>query len=103
MDVQFVRIGAIDYEIIDKSRLLDGSDPLDGQMVHSQSQILLDDALGPSARWITLWHEILHAILVRAGYQEHDEGQMAALSYGIVEALHDNPWLAESPKRKQGR
>jgi len=94
-----VKIGPIIYNIIETPTLQDGGEPLDGQFVHSQSAILIESTLGGPAKRATIWHEILHALLVHAGYAEHDECRIAALSYGVMQVLQDNPWLAEQPEQ----
>jgi len=88
-----VRIGAIYYQVEYVPNLRDGDEPIDGQLAHDESAIKLESTLSPAAQRATLWHEVMHAILVHAGYERHDEGQLAALSYGIMQVLVDNPEL----------
>jgi len=89
-----VRIGGLDYSVILYEDLREDDEKLDGQFCHSQSEIGLEEALGPQAREAMLWHEILHGILVHMGKSnEHDEEIVAGLAYGIVQVLRDNEWV----------
>ena len=94
-DLVTVQIGAITYNIIETPTLQAGGESIDGQFLHSQSAILIESTLGDPAKRATIWHEVLHALLVHAGYAEHDEGQLSALAYGVMQVLRDNLWLVE--------
>jgi hypothetical protein len=93
-----VKIGPFDYEIVEIEGLRDESDgkKLDGWITHHNLTIKLEASLSPPIKRQTLWHEILHGILTKAGDREQNEWIMEALSFGIVEVLQDNPWLGES-------
>jgi len=93
-----IKIGPIEYNITLVSNYHEGNECLDGQFVHSQSNIILEETLGGPARRATLWHEIIHGILIHAGYQEHDEGHVSSIAYGIMQVLADNPWIASIEK-----
>jgi hypothetical protein len=47
--------------------------------------------LAPSMEWVNVWHEMVHAILKNAGYEDHDEEMVSALAHGICQILIDNP------------
>ena len=91
-----VRIGPIDYELelIEDLQAEDG-DPVDGWICYAAGAIRLRAALNPQLRRVTLWHEILHAVLTQTGRQRHNEGELDALAHGIVQVLRDNPELRE--------
>jgi hypothetical protein len=91
-----VRIGPIDYEmeLIEELQTEDG-ESADGWICYADGAIRLDAALHPQLRRVTLWHEILHAILTQTGRQRHNEGELDALAHGIVQVLRDNPDLGE--------
>ena len=96
-----IRIGGIEYLVIEREELRDDGERIDGQFCHTESEIRLDAALGPQARRATLWHEILHGVLVHAGYtDEHDERMIAALAYGVMQVLQDNPVMRDLTKQK---
>ena len=96
-DERVVRIGGIVYQVVDVEGLVDeearDGERLDGQFVHSASEIRLDTGLGVQARRATLWHEVLHGVLVHAGFHNHNERQVSALAYGVAQVLRDNEWL----------
>ena len=94
--MESVRIGSTDYQIVIVDDLRDEGEKIDGQYNHTSSEIRLDADLGTQAERATLWHEILHGILVHAGYHgDHSEGEIAAIAYGVMQTLRDNPWLAQ--------
>ena len=45
--------------------------------------------------WETILHEIIHAILYNAGYEEHDERLVGALSHGLMALLRQNKELIQ--------
>jgi hypothetical protein len=94
---EYVIIGGISYKVEHVHALRDGDQILDGHIRYSPSLIQLDAGLGPQAAYVTLWHEILHALLTHAGRDNHDETQISALAYGIAQVLRDNPWLNRPP------
>lgn len=92
-----IKIGPTRFQITVIENLRDprNDESLDGHILYGESRIYLNAKLGDQSRRQTLWHEILHAVLVQAGVQEHDEQQIDALAYGVVGVLQDNPWLRE--------
>lgn len=93
---EYVRIGPVRFQIVTHHNLCDkdGSTRLDGHIIYALSEIRLDDDLGPQARRQTIWHEVLHGILTQAGVKKHDEATIEALTYGLMDVLQNNPWLA---------
>lgn len=86
-----VKIGGIDYAVIRVKDLhSEQGIKLDGCIVHNQFEICLDEDLAPTAVLQTLWHEILHGILVQSGFTEHNEQIVDLLAFGIVSALTNN-------------
>ena len=90
-----VRIGAVDYRIEAVKKLKREGCRLWGDIKYNCSRIRIVDKLGPQARRITLWHEIIHGILTQGGESKQDERQIDILAHGIVEVLRDNEWLRE--------
>jgi len=89
-----IKVGGIKFKTFIVKHLKSRDDTkLNGWIKYDPSKILLNKKLGKQNRRVVLWHEILHAILEQAGFQEHDETQLIALSYGIVQVLRDNPDL----------
>lgn len=95
---QSVRVGAFEYTIRIEDDLKDGSQKLDGWIQHSQTLILLDRSLSAQVMRVTLWHEVLHGIMVQAGHDDVlKDPEIEALAHGIVGVLRDNPWLGALP------
>jgi hypothetical protein len=85
-----IRIGAITYQI--EEHKLRGAC---GECNYEQARIRISPKLAGQLKRVTLWHEIIHAVLFNAGVYapEHDEQQIDALAHGIVQVLDDNPIL----------
>lgn len=58
-----------------------------------KARIRINADMAQTVQTVTLWHEVLHGILANAGYKDHNEEQIDALAYGILQVLRDNPDL----------
>jgi len=93
-------IGAIAYEVIEVAELASEHGTLCGEISSTKCRIRIDADMAAPVKQVTLWHEIIHGILFNAGYREHDEQQIDALAYGLMQVLRDNPILrADSVQR----
>ncbi len=90
-----IKIGAIDYPVIDQDDLHDNHKQLYGWIKFNTMEILLSTELGPQARYAVLWHEIVHGVLNAAGIDDDNERLVLAMGHGIVQVLRDNPALIE--------
>jgi Zn-dependent peptidase ImmA (M78 family) len=90
-----VKVGPIKYKIIKKKRLTNhGRDTkLDGSASYSHCRIGIEKGLAKQAKRLTLWHEIVHCILVQNSINEHDEHVVNAIAYGIMDVLQHNKEL----------
>lgn len=90
-----VKVGPITYKIVEKKRLTNDNEDtkIDGSANYTHCKIRLDKRLGKQTKRLTLWHEIVHCILVQNSITEHDETMINALAYGIINVLQDNPEL----------
>lgn len=86
-----VKIGPVTYAVREEVRT--AIDASYGCIVYADSLISLMPGQSPIRQQITLWHEMIHGILMQAGVLEHDESVVVAISYGIVQVLADNPAL----------
>jgi len=96
-----VKIGPIVYTVKEVERLQDTRGQVAwGEADFGACEIRLEATANPQFKRITLWHEIVHAILVGAGVDssEHDEVFVDQLAYGIMQVLQDNPELASAPE-----
>jgi len=90
-----LRVGAMEYEIVMVPRLQFKGEIVSGHISHDGCVIEVDADLAAQVRGVTVWHEVLHAIMIQAGLSDHDEALIEALSYGILGALKDNPELQD--------
>ena len=85
-----IRVGAMDLKVkLIEDEVVDYWARLD----HNSGTITLNDAAQDDMEMVTLWHEVLHSLLAQAGNREHNEEQIEALGYGIVQVLKDNEFL----------
>ena len=87
-----VRIGCIDYAItVEDSLVDDDGNEIFGQCAYDACEIQILSRLAAQTKLATLWHEIVHAILIDCGYADHDEQMVSALAHGILSVLKNNP------------
>lgn len=92
MNVSKVRIGGIVYDVLEVENLLDDSKAtkINGQIKYNTTEILIEKNLSEQAKEVTLWHEIIHGIIIQAS-MEQEEKLIEVLGYGIFGVLQDNP------------
>jgi hypothetical protein len=88
-----IKIGGIRYAVVADNRLIDSL--RSGEMRHMRAEIAVLPDATPELLPQTLWHEVLHGVLLHAGIKDHDETQIDVIAYGIVQVLRDNPALVE--------
>jgi hypothetical protein len=88
-----IKIGGIRYTVLADNRLIDSL--RSGEMRHMRAEIAVLPDATPELLPQTLWHEVLHGVLLHAGIKDHDETQIDVIAYGIVQVLRDNPALVE--------
>lgn len=89
-----VRIAGVNYPVDFVPSLNDGEKMLYGQVDLEQTCIRLNpDVAGYQHQCITLWHEILHALINNAHIRmerDKEEEIVEALSRGVYMVLQDN-------------
>lgn len=88
-----VRIGGVEYPIVYKENLNDGSRMLYGQISYDDCEICMSAENGTSHqfRCLTLWHEILHGLRNNNGMEiENEEAVVEMFAKGIYQVLQDN-------------
>ena len=99
MHIDKVIVGPITYtieEVLGLFALPDENEyeqPLLGECQQGKALIRLEEDQRDTVKYITLWHEIIHAILCGAGLADHDEQIVNAIAHGIVDVLERNPDL----------
>jgi len=95
-----VKVGPMTYTVMNVEDLRQGDQSLDGCCKNSTCEIFLDAGLCDQAARVTLWHEIMHVILMQAGLCEVMTEQLCeVMAHGVMDVLEDNPWLGERPPR----
>ena len=84
-----IRVGANDYSVKLVENLISHNDNL-GDVTYTNTTIRIDSSLNKSILRETLAHELIHAMLYEAGYEEHDEGQVVLLGKVLSMLLRDN-------------
>lgn len=83
------RVGAVDYKI----ESVDGMQTkykLLGQVYYSDGIIEIDSDICADRKKNVIIHELLHAMLYEAGYDEQDEEQVRRLGNVLTQVLRDN-------------
>ena len=89
-----ITIGPLVYQVVAVKELASSSGELHGDINTRKCRIRIDANDDPQIQHLTVWHEVLHGILMGAAYpDEHDEQVIDALAHGIVQVLRDNPIL----------
>lgn len=92
--MEAVKIGGLTYTIKKKADL-QGKDGPWGHIRYKTQEIELDDSLSEQLEDQTLIHEIVHGVLVEAGYTNHEEDQANRIGLVLYQVLTDNDfsWL----------
>lgn len=88
-----IRINGVEYTINDVENLNDGAHVLYGNVTWEDSTIRLKSDQGHQHKCITLWHEILHALIHHGTLTLDDDVEESiceTLGYGIYQVLQDN-------------
>jgi Zn-dependent peptidase ImmA (M78 family) len=86
---QAVKVAGITYQ----TKEIDGltyDHNLYGQVIYKTSIIKIDSGLSPEKKEQVFVHELFHAILHEAGYDEHDEEMVRRVSNVLYQVLKDN-------------
>jgi hypothetical protein len=82
-----LKVGAITYSIVESSI------PDYGSIDYETQTISIRKGLAKDARDVTLWHEVIHAIMYNMGHVNHDEIIVDGIAHGVLQCLRDNPQL----------
>lgn len=88
--IEQLKVGAINYTVVLEEAELDGS-KCSGLVDYDQTRISVSPDQSIQMQPQTLIHEIIHVIMHQAGFTEHNESVIEALSYGWLQVLRDNP------------
>lgn len=88
-----LRINGLDYAVDMVESLADGVQVCYGKIWPGKTKIEINIGAQSSERMlVTLWHEVVHAILIHAGVDLGDDEEriVEALGLGIYQVLADN-------------
>jgi hypothetical protein len=83
------RVGTIDYTVTETPDLLRKHE-LFGQVTYDDGVIEIEPLLSQQRKQNVLIHELVHAMLFEAGYDEQDEEQVRRLGNVLTQVLRDN-------------
>jgi hypothetical protein len=84
-----LRVGTADYTVKEVEGLQKKYD-LYGQVTYDDAQIVVEPTLCAQRKANVIIHELLHACLFEAGYDEQDEEQVRRLGNVLTQVLRDN-------------
>ena len=84
-----IRVGSTDYTVEYSKGLASGATLL-GEINYGQCTIKIDDSLPASRAREVLAHELVHALLLEAGYDDHEEEQAIRVGTILAMLLRDN-------------
>jgi hypothetical protein len=89
----FVKVGALTYQIVEDPRLKEEGDFARIRLTEAVIQVATP--MHPDVTRIHVLHEVIHAMLHDAGFaaEDHEERIINALSHGLVQLVRDNPGL----------
>nr|DAH12382.1 MAG TPA: putative metallopeptidase [Bacteriophage sp.] len=86
-----VRIQGLEYSVEQIYGLSDGAKVLAGEIWHMELRIRLQSEQAPQRAAVTLWHEILHAVVEQNGLKLEDEEHVVdTLAFAVHQILEDN-------------
>jgi Zn-dependent peptidase ImmA (M78 family) len=83
------KVGVIDYVVTEKAGLMHKHE-LFGHVTYDDGIIEIEPSLSQQRKQNVLIHELLHACLFEAGYDEQDEEQVRRLGNVLTQVLRDN-------------
>ena len=87
-----VRIGGVEYCVVEEDRLNNGEVMLAGEIRHTACEIAIASGYAHEYQCLTLWHEILHGIEMQMQLDLGDKREqiIEAFSHGVYQVLQDN-------------
>ncbi|UXU48947.1 MULTISPECIES: ImmA/IrrE family metallo-endopeptidase [Staphylococcus] len=84
-----INVCGINYDVIQVTEV-DNDPSCLGLCIYRESLIQIKNGLSTERKKQVLMHELLHAILYEAGYEEHNEEQVKSLSVVINQVIAQN-------------
>lgn len=93
-----VKVGGVTYAVEEKDIIeIDGNYNYVGSCTYSTTTISLSKRLSHERKKDVFVHELVHAIMNEAGYDDHEEELVTRISKVLFQVLRDNDfgWLRE--------
>ena len=84
-----IRVGTNDYEIV-PTRGLSSSESLYGAITYGDTRIRIEESISESKARDVLAHELTHALLYEAGYEDHTEEEACRIGKVLAMLMRDN-------------
>lgn len=84
-----VKVAGIEYRV-EEIRDLMSDNSIYGQVNYHNNKIVIDDSMESQRKEVVFVHEMFHAILFEAGYDEQDEEMVRRVSNVLHQVLKDN-------------
>ncbi|PTE69901.1 ImmA/IrrE family metallo-endopeptidase [Staphylococcus devriesei] len=95
-----INVCGVNYNIVQVEEV-DNDPSCLGLCIYRESLIQIKKSLSTERKKQVFMHELLHAILYEAGYEEHDEEQVKNLSIVFNQVLNQNDIKATLNKLEQ--
>ncbi|WP_077621556.1 ImmA/IrrE family metallo-endopeptidase [Sediminibacillus massiliensis] len=95
MTPKAVQIAGVKYQIVESKDLMIDSEVY-GQVTYHNNRILIDGSLEVQRKESVFVHEMFHAIMFEAGYDEQDEDMVRRVSNVLYQVLKDNNFEFEA-------
>ena len=94
---QNLTVGPLVYTVEEIADLRHEGVPIFGEINPTRKvcYITIERDMPMQRKQVTLWHELIHAILNHAQRSDVSDEVVGVLAFGIVDLLKDNPWLRE--------
>lgn len=97
-----IRIQGLEYRVEWVPVLSNGINRLLGEILHTELRIRLDAEQDSQRAAVTLWHEIVHAVIEQNGLELGDMEERVAvtMAFAMYQILEDNAgrfWPGENP------
>lgn len=84
-----IRVGTNDYDIV-PTRGLSSSESFYGVITYGDTRIRIEESISESKARDVLAHELTHALLYEAGYEDHTEEEVCRIGKVLAMLLRDN-------------
>jgi Zn-dependent peptidase ImmA (M78 family) len=86
-----VKVAGVTYKVLEKEYVeIEQNKNYAGSCCYNESEINVLNTLSDTRKEQVFVHELVHAILMEAGYDDHDEDQVNRIGIVLHQVLKDN-------------